>query len=385
MNLHTSSLVTAVLFAALLPAQNQGIQLAIGVDGAVEVPFNAAMVPPTGLTVEAWITYDDSTIPTGSLYYWPTIARQNPVPQQETWLLRVGAANNNTRNVEFSVRNGANALNVLTYAFVPGEFVNWTHLAATYDGQVMTIYKNGVQVSTRNLGVAYEVQNFGGLLRIGNGDNTTPGREVWNGKIAELRVWPMPRSAAEITATMNQELMAMPGKVLTFNLDGHYIDTSSGLIGAAVGALSFVPGPAITMVMPIGTAVGQNTTTCARTIDIAMGSVPTLGNSAFTIWCTKAPRPANSPLGILVAGGQAAPAAQPPFAGVSLAFAITSVLAEVVYVPGTFGLGLQKQLLPIPSSAAFMGTTLYAQFGFADAQCGPQGFSASNGLQIVVQ
>src|SRR5712672_1181021 len=84
--LATTALVS---FAALGTTQNQGIQLVAGIDGAVEVPFDPAMVPPTGLTVEAWITFDESTVPVGSGFYWPTIARQNIAAQGESWLLRV--------------------------------------------------------------------------------------------------------------------------------------------------------------------------------------------------------------------------------------------------------------------------------------------------------
>jgi len=76
--LATTALVS---FAALGTTQNQGIQLVAGIDGAVEVPFDPAMVPPTGLTVEAWITFDESTVPVGSGFYWPTIARRTSPPR----------------------------------------------------------------------------------------------------------------------------------------------------------------------------------------------------------------------------------------------------------------------------------------------------------------
>lgn len=381
----TSLLSVAGLLAVAFPAAAQSLQFTTGIDGAVEVPFDAAMVPPTGLTVEAWITYDDSTIPTG-LYYWPTIARQNIAAGQESWILRVGASNTNNRNVEFTVRNGLNQLNVLTYTFAPGELAVWTHLAATYDGQVMRLFKNGVQVSTRTLTTAYDVQNSGGILRIGNGDAVLPGRETWNGQIDELRVWPMPRTAQEIAETMNQELMLMPGKVLTFNCNGTYVDSSLGLIGTAVGAVAFGPGaPGLTMAMPVALNLGQSTTTCARTIDTALGSVPVVGNTAFRVWCTKAPLPANAPLGLVVAAGRSAPLGQPPFFGVNLVFDLTTVLNQAAFLPGTSGRGIASLPLPIPNNPRFVGTSLVIQFGFQDTQCGPAGFSASDGVGFTVQ
>ena len=68
------ALVLVCAGTAPLVAQATGIQLTNGVDGGVVYQYDARFVPPTGITVEAWITYDDSTIPTGT-YRWPTIAR----------------------------------------------------------------------------------------------------------------------------------------------------------------------------------------------------------------------------------------------------------------------------------------------------------------------
>lgn len=382
MNLHVSTLATAVLFAALLPAQGYAVILYAGLDGGADVAFHAAMVPPTGLTVEAWVRFDDATMPTG-VPYFPTLVGQNVDTAQPSWLLRVASGSTNNRIVEFLVRDGANVAQVLTWPFAAGELSNWTHLAATYDGQVMTLFKNSIQVATLTLGAAHEVQNLGGVLRIGNGDRTIPGRETWNGMIDELRIWPMPRSAAEIAATQNQSLLAMPGKVITFNLEGDFYDSSMGLGGPGFGTFNaFVDGPFLTGAYAASSHYGPSTTTCPRTIDIAIGSLASIGNSAFHVWCTKAPT--SSPISLFIVAAQQAPV-QPPFLGVSLAFTPVSVITTVAHVPGSFALGLQRQPLPIPNNVALIGFTVFGQFVFFDAQCGPQGISASNGLTIALQ
>ena len=64
--------------ATALPCQNVGITLTSGVNGYLEVPFDPAMIPPSGLTVEAWVTYDSTTLQPG--FVWPTILRQNILP-----------------------------------------------------------------------------------------------------------------------------------------------------------------------------------------------------------------------------------------------------------------------------------------------------------------
>lgn len=374
--------LASVILSVPLLAQNQALQFTSGVETAVEVPFDQAMVPPTGLTVEAWVTYDDSTIPSGG-WYWPTIARQNIAPQHTSWLLRVGAANTATRAVEFIVEDGNATLYTLSWAFAAGALANWTHLAVTFDGQIMKLFVNGSQVATRTLPRAFEIVDNGGILRIGNGDASLPGHEAWNGLIDEVRVWPMPRGAAEIQAGMQQELMTVPGHVLTFNCNGSYVDSSSGLVGTALGTVGFQPGPPLTMVMPVALPVGQSTTTCARSLDIGIGSVPMVGNGALRLWCTKVTT--SAPLGLCILAARSAPAAQPPLFGVALAVDFTSILTQMLLVPGSSGVGLASVALPVPNNQALSGVGFVAQFGFVDALCGPQGFSASDGLVFGIQ
>jgi Concanavalin A-like lectin/glucanases superfamily len=380
--LTTAILVTA---AAAIPAQNQCLHLVTGQSGYCDVPYDPTLVPPTGLTVEAWITFDDSTIPTGGLYYWPTIARQNVSPNSESWVFRVGSANTGNRNLEFKVRQNGASLPTLVYAFAPGEFAQWTHVAGTFDGTTMTIYKNGQQVATQTV-TSYGVPNNGGVLRIGDGDLSNPGNETWNGDIDELRVWPFPRTAGEIAESMNQELSGMPGKVLTFNFNGNYVDSSHGLVGAPVGTIAFSSNtPTLTPMSPVSLNVGSSTTTCLNTIDTHLGSLPTVGNLNFAVWCTQGPAPASSSLGIAVGATAAAPAGQPPLLGVNLIFDLSHVLMVQAYVPGTIGLGNQRFALPIPNVASLVGLGVVTQFGFADSICGPSGFTGSDGIIFSVQ
>ena len=64
----------ALSFAICLTLWRMGIALTATNDGYVEVPYSALVVPQSGITVEAWITYDDSTLPAGWRY--PTVVRQ---------------------------------------------------------------------------------------------------------------------------------------------------------------------------------------------------------------------------------------------------------------------------------------------------------------------
>jgi hypothetical protein len=48
-------------------------------------------------------------------------------------------------------------------------------------------------------------------------------------------------------------------------------------------------------------------------------------------------------------------------------------------------LGNARWPLPLPNDPAFPGATLYFQWAFLDSVCGPQGITASDGLQVTLQ
>ena len=369
--------------ATAAPSQSVGIQFTTGIDGGVDLPADPRFVPTTGLTVEAWITYDDSTVPMGN-FYWPTIARQNLTPNAESWSLRVNANNNAQRYLAFILRRGG-GLYTINYQFQPGEFLLPTHIAACYTGNAAIIYKNGVAVSAQSLPTTIPLVYNGGTTRIGNGDQSTPGAETWNGMIDELRIWPMARTADEIQASMNQTLGGMHGGVLNFPLDGFAFEVNTGMQGVEFGTYSYVPGaPNITFSSCPNFLVAPGTTTCPTPADTMLGSTAEVGNDAFAIWGIGGPTPGNSPLGLLIAATVLAPATQPTFAGVLLGFEINSVAAVGALGPAS-SLGNTRFGLPIPNNPGLNGVSLIMQHGYADAQCGPQGFSSSAALQFTIQ
>ena len=69
----------------------------------------------------------------------------------------------------------------------------WSHLAMTWDGSVMRVYRDGVQVASHALSGAAPVSD--GPLRIG-GNAIWP--EFFKGDIDEVRVYDRSLSAAEI-------------------------------------------------------------------------------------------------------------------------------------------------------------------------------------------
>jgi len=178
--------LAATLLALPTFAQNTGIALSATVDGYVEIPYSQRVVPQSGITVEAWITYDDATLPAGWRY--PTVLRQgHSTGGSEDYFLRIEAGNAGARILRWKVVTASNSVNV-SWTFAAGQLLTWTHVAATYDGASAVLYINGAQVSTvaGNGQPIRDVNNE--TLRIGKGSDVATPIEVWNGQIDEVRL-----------------------------------------------------------------------------------------------------------------------------------------------------------------------------------------------------
>ena len=82
----------------------------------------------------------------------------------------------------------------------------WTHVAATFDGDVMKCYVNGLLAGTTNFSGTINMST-GLVPRIGRLADTAWGQtRMWNGYIDEVRVWNRALTAVEIQAGMNDHL-----------------------------------------------------------------------------------------------------------------------------------------------------------------------------------
>ena len=77
----------------------------------------------------------------------------------------------------------------------------WTHLAGTYDGAVLRLFVNGVEVA--NIPVSGPMPTSTGPLRIGG---NSLWKEFFKGRIDEVRIYNRALSPAEIGAAMNTPL-----------------------------------------------------------------------------------------------------------------------------------------------------------------------------------
>jgi hypothetical protein len=269
-----ATVAVLALVASLAPAQNQALSVSTPLlGGYIEVPAGNQLAPPS-ITIEAWVTYDDSTIPTGWVY--PTIGRKEFTQGVAEWFLRVNANNNNTRQLRLWI-NGATGVVTLSWNFTAGALAQWTHVAATYDGSFARLFINGAQVAqTAGTG---PLAALGAETHIGAGD-TVPGsaNERWNGLIDEMRIWSVARTQAEIAGAMYQQIVSAPNLVASYQFSGNGLDSSGNNVhGNLISNPVFV---AINSPAGPSTYCTAGTTTAGCTASISADANPNVAHSA---------------------------------------------------------------------------------------------------------
>jgi hypothetical protein len=102
----------------------------------------------------------------------------------------------------------------------------WTHLAYTYDGDVMRLYVDGTMVAEKVVG--NETFGSNGPLRIG----CWPGHEYFKGRIDEVRLYDRTLGGAEIAADMEAPLQTpRSGPVAEYSFDEGEGETVEDLTG----------------------------------------------------------------------------------------------------------------------------------------------------------
>jgi hypothetical protein len=154
-----------------------------GTSALVTIADHALLDLTTGMTLEAWV------YPTTLSNYRTVILKERP-----TDLAYAIYANDGAPRPSTWITAGASATAAGTSALTLN---TWTHLAATYDGAVLRLYVNGLQVGSQaRTGLLFV---SGNPLRIGG--NTVWG-EYFAGRIDEVRVYSRALSATEIQSDM---------------------------------------------------------------------------------------------------------------------------------------------------------------------------------------
>lgn len=161
-----------------------------------------------GLTLELWFKAASFSQQEGTVN---SLLRKNVEAGGENFFLRFRIMGGKPV-VEMSA---GNRIARAPYDFEPGI---WYHLAGTYDGAVMTVFVNGVFVSSARLGVPIQIDDSD--LFIGKGDPQFSEGEYFDGAVDEIRIWSVARSAEQIRTAMSGPLSGNePGLVAYWNFE----------------------------------------------------------------------------------------------------------------------------------------------------------------------
>lgn len=365
----------AALSASLVDGhtQNQGLSLQNGVVTHIDVPYAPTLLPRGGITVEAWVTYDSSTLGPGFRY--PTILRMDPAPNQASYFLRVEAGQNLTNRLLWWVGT-PNGNFTVGYTFTTGALTTWTHVAATYDGANLRLFVGGIQVASAAGSGA--IIDRGGVLRIGNGDTTIVGGETWNGEIDEVRVWPFARSAEAIRSTMQRQIGLLPGEVSSWSLNGDGLDSSGTNHGVGFGSPAFVNNSLVLQVQPFsGAANYGNGSGCRTNVLTAIAAPASVGNDGFGFACVRAPANASGVFLLSLANLSS------PFPVLGIDLWVNVAAPGLTAAVASNMLGTSMVPLPVPNNGSLVSLPLNVQNVWADASCAT-GLVGSNALQAVI-
>jgi hypothetical protein len=192
-----------------------------GIDDRIDCGNNPS-IQITGyeMTMEAWI------YPT----YWKANPYEGCVINKESssggdngYMLRVG----DNGRINFNI--GSSGWNELTTDMNTLQLNVWQHIAATYDGSNMTIYKDGIAVISSNFSGA--IGNSVNNLIIGDWATQTWGTRNFPGKIDEVKIWNIAKSQNEIQNGMNAEFCSLPNNLVAYyNFEEGIADgTNTGL------------------------------------------------------------------------------------------------------------------------------------------------------------
>jgi glucose/arabinose dehydrogenase/PKD repeat protein len=159
-----------------------------GTTARVDVSDAASLHLAAGMTLEAWV---------------------NPAVVSSAWRDVIYKGNDNyylsatttrsSRPAGGGMFGGGNSIE--TFGTSPLAVNTWTHLATTYDGSVLRLYVNGVQVSSRNrsgnIATSTNPLSIGGDAIYGL---------YFTGRIDEARIYNVARTQAQIQADMNTPL-----------------------------------------------------------------------------------------------------------------------------------------------------------------------------------
>jgi hypothetical protein len=163
----------------------------------------------------------------------------------------------------------------------------WTHLAVTYDGSTLTLYRNGVAVVTSNFSGALSPST--GTLQIG----ASQYGEYFQGLIDEVRIYNRALSVAEIQTIYQQESVTQPFDFSLTSSGDTSVTAGSSVTNSVSATLASGSSQAVSFLvsgLPSG-ATGSFSSascspTCSSVLTISTAGSTSTGNFSVTVSAT---------------------------------------------------------------------------------------------------
>jgi len=176
-----------------------------GIDDKVDLGTGANLnLAGTTLTIEAWI------YPTSwrtNVYEGGIVVKEQNI--QAGYMFRAGQSGR--LNFAFGSGGAGATWKELTTAANVLSLNVWQHVAVTYDGSKVRLYKNGVRIDSTNYTGSVGVNSNSCVI----GGWYSTGRN-FPGKIDEVRIWNIVRSQSQIASSMNGEFCSAPTGMVAY-------------------------------------------------------------------------------------------------------------------------------------------------------------------------
>lgn len=158
----------------------------------VEVPYKPEQNPDV-FTISAWVKV------TGGQGTWRSVITSRDDQPSRGYII-YGGSNNKWQTW---VGNGVSANGWMSVTGGDIQLNTWTHVAASFDGEVLELFINGQSAGKEKVTYTKNTQR---PLRIGAGATEVGARYFYHGQIAEVSVWNVARSEADLQQSINQRL-----------------------------------------------------------------------------------------------------------------------------------------------------------------------------------
>lgn len=234
---------------------------------SIDCGTNSAFTDLDAFTIEAWVNWDDLA---PNAYIASTEMRDGEF--RAGWVLKAESS-----KFYLKTGNGTGWNQVAAATTIP-QINTWYHVAATYTTTEMKLYINGVEEGVASIGspMQYSTAN----MAIGGGVSMYNNRFM-KGRLADVRLWNVVRTPAEIAAKMAPGSLAgtEAGLVANWKMNEGTGDNLSELTGKY--PLTF--DSSILIWSTSGNAVSNNTLTDALQAIVRGKSLKLTNNSASEI------------------------------------------------------------------------------------------------------